>query len=71
MVVTTRFHPNTLLTPQEVADLFGVSTKTVGRWLDRGLLTGVRTTGRHRRIRAGSAYELHDALTWLWEVGAL
>ena len=34
----------TLLTPREVADLFGVDPKTVTRWAKAGKLTSIRTT---------------------------
>lgn len=40
-----------LLTPQEVAKLFRVSSKTVVRWSDEGKLESVRTLGNHRRYR--------------------
>lgn len=39
-----------LLTPSEVAALFGVDTKTVSRWARAGRLTAVRTPGGHRRF---------------------
>lgn len=38
-----------LLTPTEVADLFRVDPKTVGRWADAGWISVVRTPGGHRR----------------------
>jgi len=38
-----------LLTPAEVAGLFGVDPKTVTRWARAGRLTSVRTLGGHRR----------------------
>lgn len=40
-----------MLTTREVAERCGVSAKTVGRWVDAGILPGVFTTGGHRRIR--------------------
>jgi len=40
-----------LLTPREVADLFGVDPKTVTRWAKAGKLTSIRTLGGHRRFR--------------------
>ena len=40
-----------LLTPREVADLFGVDPKTVTRWAKAGKLTSIRTLGGHRRYR--------------------
>ena len=40
-----------LLTPQEVAKLFRVSSKTVVRWSAEGKLESVRTLGNHRRYR--------------------
>jgi excisionase family DNA binding protein len=40
-----------LLTPEEVASLFRVDRKTVGRWAKAGRLDSVRTPGGHRRFR--------------------
>ncbi|MFD6097407.1 helix-turn-helix domain-containing protein [Nocardiopsis flavescens] len=41
-----------LVTPGEVAALFGVDAKTVTRWVLRGKLPGVRTpSGHHRFLR--------------------
>lgn len=39
-----------LLTPGEVAELFRVDPKTVGRWAARGKLRYIRTPGGHRRF---------------------
>ncbi|HET6818469.1 MAG TPA: BldC family transcriptional regulator [Mycobacteriales bacterium] len=39
-----------LLTPAEVAGLFGVDSATVTRWARAGRLTAVRTLGGHRRF---------------------
>lgn len=47
-----------LLTPREVAELFGVDSKTVNRWGDRERLEIVRTPGGHRRYRAREVVEL-------------
>ncbi len=49
-----------LLTPGEVARLFGVSPKTVTRWADAGKLTPIRTLGGHRRYRASEVYRLFE-----------
>jgi excisionase family DNA binding protein len=40
-----------LLTPGEVAALFGVDPATVARWDKEKKLTAVRTPGGHRRFR--------------------
>lgn len=40
-----------LLTPFEVADLFGVSVQTVARWARKGTFNAIRTLGGHRRYR--------------------
>jgi excisionase family DNA binding protein len=40
-----------LLTPAEVAALWGVDVKTVTRWAQAGKLSSVRTLGGHRRYR--------------------
>lgn len=37
------------MTPQDVADLFGVSPKTVGRWANEGKLGFVTLPSGHRR----------------------
>lgn len=39
------------LTPAEVAELLGVTVKTVGRLSDAGSLPSTRTPGGHRRFR--------------------
>ena len=41
-----------LLTPAEVAVLFGVNPKTVTRWARTGKLRAIRTLGGHRRYDA-------------------
>ncbi|HYJ33765.1 MAG TPA: BldC family transcriptional regulator [Candidatus Binatia bacterium] len=40
-----------LMTPGEVADVFRVDPKTVGRWAKEGRLDAIRTIGGHRRFR--------------------
>lgn len=47
-----------LLTPGEVARLFGVNPKTITRWAAAGKLSAIRTLGGHRRYRADEVYEL-------------
>ena len=47
-----------LLTPREVAELFGVDPKTVTRWAKAGKLTSIRTLGGHRRYRAADVEAL-------------
>ena len=39
------------LSAAEVAALFGVAPKTVGRWADAGRIPYIRTPGGHRRYR--------------------
>jgi len=50
------------LTPKEVADFFGVETKTVSRWANAGKLDGkvriIRTPGNHRRFRTEDVKKL-------------
>lgn len=47
-----------LLTPREVADLFGVNVKTLGRWAKAGKISSIRTLGGHRRYRETEIREL-------------
>ncbi|WP_184718950.1 BldC family transcriptional regulator [Streptosporangium saharense] len=47
-----------LLTPGEVARLFGVDPKTVNRWALRGQIASVRTPSGHRRYRVGDVRAL-------------
>ena len=49
-----------LLTPREVAELFGVDPKTVTRWAKAGKLTSIRTLGGHRRIRKSEVDDLRN-----------
>ena len=44
-------HGQGLLTPAEVATIFGVDPKTVCRWAAKGLLSSIRTPGGHYRFR--------------------
>lgn len=48
----TRDDAQRLLTPGEVAALFGVDPKTVTRWAKTGKLVSIRTLGGHRRFPA-------------------
>ena len=41
-----------LLTPGEVATLFGVDPTTVANWAKSGKLQAIKTLGGHRRFRA-------------------
>ena len=50
-----------LLTPGEVAAIFGVNPKTVTRWERSGRLRAVRTLGGHRRFRAEEVQRLREA----------
>ena len=47
-----------LLTPGEVARLFGVNPKTITRWATAGKLRPIRTLGGHRRYRASEVHGL-------------
>lgn len=47
-----------LLRPEEVAELFGVDTKTIARWADEGKLSSTRTLGGHRRFRKSEVERL-------------
>lgn len=47
-----------LLTPAEVAAMFGVDPKTVTRWAKAGQLSAIRTLGGHRRYRADEVRRL-------------
>jgi excisionase family DNA binding protein len=40
-----------LMTPAEVAALFGVSPRTVTKWANQGWLTSIRTPGGTHRYR--------------------
>ena len=50
-----------LLTPREVAELFGVRTTTVARWSREGRLASFLTPGGHRRYRLPYVRALLDA----------
>jgi excisionase family DNA binding protein len=49
-----------LLTPHQVAALFRVDTKTVGRWASNGWIGSIRTPGGHRRFRETEIRALLD-----------
>lgn len=52
------------LSSGEVAEIFGVDPKTVGRWEAAGRLNAQRTLGGHRRFSEAEVYRL------LWGGGA-
>ncbi|GLY86008.1 helix-turn-helix domain-containing protein [Actinoallomurus iriomotensis] len=47
-----------LLTPREVAQIFGVRTTTIARWAREGRLAFNRTPGGHRRYAASAIRRL-------------
>lgn len=53
-----RPEPERLLLPGEVAVLFRVDPKTVGRWAAEGKLESTRTPGGHRRYRESVVFAL-------------
>lgn len=52
-----------LLKPAEVAALFRIDPKTVGKWANAGKLTIIRTPGGHRRYRESEVTALLAAGT--------
>jgi excisionase family DNA binding protein len=50
-----------LLTPREVAALFGVRTTTIARWVREGRLGSLATPGGHRRYRPADVRTLLEA----------
>lgn len=46
------------MTTGEVARLVGVTSQTVTRWANAGLLTSVRTPGGHRRFRPADVHTM-------------
>ena len=57
-----RYDENALLTPGEVATLFGVDPTTVANWAKAGKLTALKTLGGHRRFRAAEVHALYAGL---------
>jgi excisionase family DNA binding protein len=55
--------PEKLLTATEVADLFRVDSKTVGRWAKAGKIDFVRTLGGHYRFKESVCLRLLRGLT--------
>ena len=51
MVNDNRLVPEPLMTPAEVAALFGVNVKTPGRWAKAGKIRSIRTPGGRRLYR--------------------
>lgn len=49
-----------MLTPGEVAEIFGVETRTIARWELDGRLTAYRTLGGHRRFKASEVEALKE-----------
>lgn len=60
--VTSRPFDEEFLTPKEVAVLFHVNSKTVGRWARTGKIRFTTTIGGHRRYRSAEVHALLRAL---------
>jgi excisionase family DNA binding protein len=54
--------PEHLLTPNEVAAIFRVDPKTVGRWALAGKLASIKTIGGHRRFREADVQQLLEGV---------
>lgn len=48
--------------PKDVAKAFGVTTKTVRAWADKGLLEAVVLPSGHRRFTAATVKALEESL---------
>jgi excisionase family DNA binding protein len=46
-----QYHRMDMMTPAQVANLFGVTVQTVADWADAGTLACIRTPGGQRRYR--------------------
>ena len=53
-----------LMTVSEVAALFRVDPKTIGRWVKKGKLTELRTPGGHRRFFENEVNAMLRGETW-------
>jgi excisionase family DNA binding protein len=51
-----------LMTPGEVAAMYGVDPRTVARWAKAGKVTAVRTLGGHRRFYRSEVLALRENL---------
>lgn len=54
------FEQEELLTPSQVASIFGVDPKTVTRWAVAGKLPYSTTMGGHRRYKEEDVYALRN-----------
>lgn len=50
-----------LLKPADVAELFGVSPKTITRWAITGRLPCIKTPAGHRRYRSSDVRRIYEA----------
>lgn len=55
--------PSHLMTPREVAEMFGVRTTTVARWARDGRLAATVTPGGHRRYPTDSVRKYLQSLS--------
>ncbi len=53
---------DSILTTQQVAEIFAVTPSTVVKWADAGRLAHFRTPGRHRRFYLADVEALRLAL---------
>ncbi len=50
-----------LLKPAAVAELFGVSPKTITRWAETGRLPFIKTPTGHRRFRTSDVKRIYES----------
>jgi excisionase family DNA binding protein len=53
LIVEPDYEDDTVLRPAEVAELFNVTSRTIQRWAESGLLPSFRTVGGQRRFKWG------------------